>query len=62
MTNKDLINLLSGFSMKSELEIVVEKEIRQVETVTRVYIPESKDAQGKKIAARNIVQIVVAKK
>jgi hypothetical protein len=62
MTNKDLINLLSGFSMKSELEVVVEKEIHQVEKVSRVYIPETKDAQGKKVAARNIVQIIVAKK
>lgn len=62
MTNKDLINLLSGFSMKSELEVVVEKEVRHVEKVTRVYIPETKDSEGKKVAARNIVQIIVAEK
>ena len=59
MTNKELINLLTGFSMKSELEVIREKEILKVDKVVRVYIPEKLDEAGRKVAARNIVQIVL---
>ena len=59
MTNKELINLLSGFPMKSEVEVVQDKQIHLVERVSRVYVPESKDDKGGKIAARNIVQLIL---
>lgn len=59
MHNKDLIKLLSGFSMKSEVEVLLKGEIHLVEKVTRVHIPEKKSKDGTTIAARNIVQIVL---
>ena len=62
MTNKELINLLSGFSMKSELEVMDSDETRFVDKVIRHFIPETKDEQGRKVAARNIVRIVLKKK
>lgn len=62
MTNKELISLLSGFSMKSEVEVTHQGQTLQVDKAVRVYIPESKDEQGRKIAARNIVQIILKSK
>ena len=59
MFNKDLIKNLSGFSMKSELEVVLKGQVHQVDKVIRVYIPEVKHKDGTKTAARNIVQIVL---
>lgn len=59
MTNKELINLLSGFAMKSEVEVTHEKQTFEVDQVTRVFVPETKDDRGRKIAARNIVKIIL---
>lgn len=59
MTNKELIDLLSGFSMKSEVEVIQGDACFVIEDVKRVYIPESIDSRGRKIAARNIVQILL---
>ena len=63
MTNKELIDLLSGFSMKSEVEVMQGDLNLAIEDIKRIYIPESdpKDGHGRKIPARNIVQIVLKK-
>jgi hypothetical protein len=61
MTNKELIGMLTGFSMKSEVEVIFEEKAMAIEKVSRVYIPETEDAKGRKVAARNIVQIVLKK-
>jgi hypothetical protein len=58
MTNKELMNLLSTISMKSEVEVVFGEQRLTVVSVGRVHVPEKKDAQGKIIPARNIVQII----
>ena len=62
MTNKDLINLLSGVSMKSEVEVVCGDKTFTVEKVSRLHIPEKKGEKGAIISARNIVQIIVKEK
>ena len=59
MTNKELIELLSGVSMKSEVEVVFEGKRLAVEKVSRLHIPEKEGEKGATIKARNIVQIVV---
>jgi hypothetical protein len=62
MTNKELIGMLTGFSMKSEVEVIFDGKPVAIEKVTRVYIPEGpepKGAPGKKTPARNIVQIIL---
>ena len=62
MTNKELIKLLSGFSMKSEVEVVYGKQTLAVEKANRVYIPEAIDEKGRTVVARNIVQIILKEK
>lgn len=62
MTNKDLINLLSGFSMKSEVEVIQDEKTYIVDKAIRVYIPETRTDKGTKVAARNIVQITLKEK
>lgn len=59
MNNKELINLLSGVSMKSEVEIVFGEQFLHVVKVGRSFIPETEDDQGRLVPARNIVQITV---
>ncbi len=62
MNNKELINLLSGVSMKSEVEIVFGDQVLSVVKVGRHHIPEKKDDKGRILPARNIVQIVTENK
>jgi hypothetical protein len=62
MTNKELIQLLSGISMKSEVEVVLDKQLLSVVKVGRLHIPEKKDSQGRVTPARNIIQIVTEPK
>ena len=62
MTNKELIKLLSGFSMKSEVEVIHGQQALAVEKANRVYIPETFDEKGRTVAARNIVQIILKEK
>ena len=57
LTNKELIQQLSGFLMKSEVEVVLDGKIHFVDKVNRTYVPETRDADGREIAGRNIVQI-----
>lgn len=56
MDNKEFIKLLTGFPMKSEVEILMPdgKFVKALD-VKRVYIPENKD---KGTPGRNIVQII----
>ena len=56
-TNKDLINELKVFSMKSEVEIQVDGVLVPIKEIKRHYIPEDKE---NKTSARNIVQIILA--
>ena len=58
-TNKELIKELSGFSMKSEVEVLLDSEVVQIKEIKRVYIPENKET---KTAARNIIQISLSRK
>jgi hypothetical protein len=62
MTNKELINLLSGYPMKSEVEVLDGERRLLVEKVTRHFIPEKTDADGRKVPARNLVQLVLQEK
>lgn len=62
MTNKELINLLSGVSMKSEVEVLFGEQRLVVESVSRLHIPEKKDDRGHITPARNLVQIVTQAK
>lgn len=56
MDNKEFIKLLTGFPMKSEVEILLPdgKFIKAIE-VKRIYIPENKEKGTK---GRNVVQII----
>jgi hypothetical protein len=61
MINKEFVNLLTGISMKSEIEVIFDGQILHVMKVGRHHIPEREDEKGRVIPARNIVQIMVKK-
>ena len=54
MTNKEFMKLLSGFPMKSEIEILLPdgKFIKNIE-LKKLFIPENETSKG-----RNIIQII----
>ncbi len=56
MDNKDFIKLMTGYPMKSEIEVLMPDGTytKDIE-VKRIYIPENKEKGTK---GRNIVQIV----
>ncbi len=56
MDNKDFIKLLTGFPMKSEIEILLPDGtfVKTIE-VKRIFIPENREKGTK---GRNIVQVI----